>query len=174
MKSFKEYLTESTKRYDFKIKVACECTAEQEEKLKGLLDRFSVADFKKAGKTPIQSLPLDFPKLRNRNVSVYEVSLSYPTTSFELTEYLSSNLGFTTEELVVRSPHEPIEEYQQPKEERKGALLTDPDYKESPNAKFEDYYGDKFNASLIKELNAEMKQRRTDRGEKIPGGDPRN
>lgn len=170
MKSFKEYLTESKKRYDFRIKVACECTSDQEVKLKGLLDRFSVAEFKKTGKTPIQSLPLDFPKLKNRDVSIYEVSLDYPTTSFELTEYLSSNLGFTTEELVVRSPNEPIEEYQQPKETRTGALLTDPDYKEAGNAKFEDYYGDKFNATLIKELNAEMKQRRTDRGEQIPTG----
>jgi hypothetical protein len=172
MKSFKDYLTESVKKYTFRVKVANDLTTEQETKLKGLLDRFSVAEFTKSGKTPIQSLPLDFPKLKNRDVSIYEVTLDYPTTSFELTEYLSANLGVTTEELVVRTPNEPIEEYQQPAgEARTTPLLTDPDYKESPNAKFEDFYGDKYNTSLIKELSADMKQRRKERGEKIPGAE---
>ena len=170
MRSFKEYLTESVRKFDFKIKVEQECTSEHETKLKVLLERFSVAGFNKAGKTPIQSFPLDFPKLKNRDVSIYEVTLEYPTTPFELTEYLSFGLGVTNEELVVRAPGEPTEQYQQPQgEHRTGALLNDPDYKESPNSKFDDYYGDKFNSSLIKELNATMKEQRKARGEQIPG-----
>jgi hypothetical protein len=170
MRTFKEYLTESAKTYTFKVKVARDLTTEDESRMRGLLDRFSVAGFNKAGKTPIQSFPLDFPKLKNRDVSIYEVTLEYPTTPFELTEYLSFGLGVTNEELVVRAPGEPTEQYQQPQgEPRTGALLNDPDYKESPNAKFEDYYGDKFNSSLLKELNATMKEQRKARGEQIPG-----
>lgn len=168
MKSFKEYLTESAKRYDFRIKLACDCSAENEAKLKTMLERFSVADFKKTGKTPIQELPLDFPKLRNREVTVYEVSLEYPTTQFELTEYISSGLGMTNEELVVRSPGEPTEAYQQKAEKREGALLDDPNYKEAGNAKFEDYYGEKYNASFLKSLNDDAKERRKERGEQVP------
>lgn len=168
MKSFKEYLTESAKRYDFRIKLACECSTEHETKLKTMLERFSVAEFKKVGKTPIQELPLDFPKLKNREVTVYEVSLEYPTTQFELTEYISSGLGMTNEELAVRSPNEPTEAYQQPVEKREGALLDDPNYKEAANAKFEDYYGEKYNASFLQSLNNDAKERRKERGEQVP------
>jgi len=46
MRSFKEYLTESVKKYNFKIKVAHECNTASEAKLKGLLERFSVSEFK--------------------------------------------------------------------------------------------------------------------------------
>jgi hypothetical protein len=172
MKSFKEYLTESKKTYTFRVKVAGECTSEHEDKLKKMLERFSVASFKKSGKTPIQSLPLDFPQLKNVDVSIYEVTLEYPTTTHELHEYISSNLGKTRQHVVVRSPNEPIEEYQQPADApRAGALLDDPDYKEATNAKFSDFYGEDYNKSFLATLSAEMKQRRTDRGEKIPTGE---
>ncbi len=50
MKTFTEYLTESQKRYDFKIKIAGEMTNEQETALKSGLEKFvtnlSRVDFK--------------------------------------------------------------------------------------------------------------------------------
>lgn len=167
MRSFTEYLTESKKTYDFRIKIAGECTTECEAKLKGLLERFSVAGFNKVGKTPIQDLPLDFPKLKNVEVTIFEVTLEYPTTQFELTEYLSSGLRMTNENIVVRKPGEPLEEYQEPGEKRTGALLNDPDYKESPNAKFDDYYGAKYNTTFLKSLQADAAERRKARGEVV-------
>ena len=48
MKTFKEYLTESQKRYDFKIKIAGEMTTEQENVLKNSLERFVTNSFKKS------------------------------------------------------------------------------------------------------------------------------
>jgi len=168
MKTFKEYLTENKKQYDFRVKVAGEFTTEQESQLKSLLDKYVVSNFKKKGKTPIQELPLDFPQIKNCEVNIFEVVLDYPVTSTELTEYLSTNLKVNKQCLVVRRPNEPVEEYQQPVEERKEALLTDPDYKEAPNAKFEDYYGDKYNSGFVKELNDILKLQRKERGEQIP------
>ena len=167
MRSLKEYLTESAKKYDFRIKIACDC-ADKEDKLKTMLERFSVADFKKTGLTPIQDLPLDFPKLRNREVTVYEVTFNYPTTQNELVEYISNGLALNRDEIVVRRPGEPTEEYQTPKEQRTEPLLTDPNYKEAPNAKFEDYYGEKYNASFLKSLQTDAQERRKERGEQIP------
>jgi hypothetical protein len=171
MKSFKEHLTESAKKYDFRIKIAGEMTNEQEDTLKSLLGRFTVANtltgFKKS-KTPIQALPLDFPHVKNCEVNIYEVVLDYPTTQFELTEYLSAELGVGKQHLVVRSPMEPTEEYQNVEPKREGNLLTDPDYKEAPNAKFEDFYGDKYNSGFVKELNDILKLQRRERGEEIP------
>jgi hypothetical protein len=175
MKSFKEHLTESKKKYDFRIKIAGEMTTEQEDTMKTLLGRFTIADTltaMKKSKTPIQSLPLDFPQVKNCEVNIYEVVLDYPTTQFELTEYLSAGLGVGKQHLVVRSPMEPTEEYQNIEPKREGALLADPDYKEAPNAQMEDYYGDKYNSGFVKELNDILKLQRRERGEEIPTDGP--
>ena len=168
MKTFTQYLSESTKKYDFRVKVAGEFTTEQEATLKSLLSKYSVSGFKKTGTTPIQALPLDFPQVKNCEVSIYEVILDYPTTQQELTEYLSSELKVGKQHLVVRSPNEPTEEYQHVEPKREGALLNDPDYKEAGNPQFEDYYGDKYNSGFVKELNDILKLQRKARGEEIP------
>lgn len=168
MKNFKEYLSESKKQWDFKVKVAGTVTTEQEDAMKSLLEKWVVSNFKKAATTPIQSFPLDFPQVKNCEVNIYEVTLDYPTTQYELTEYLSTELGIGKHHLVVRTPGEPSEQYQTPAEPREGALLDDPDYKESPNAQFEDYYGDKYNTGFVKELNDLLKLQRKARGEEIP------
>jgi hypothetical protein len=168
MRSFKEYLAESKKNYTFRVKVAGGISKEQEKAMEALLSRYQLSSFKKTGTTPIQQLPLDFPKIKNAEVDIFEVILDYPTTQFELTEYLTSSLAITKENLVVRSPNEPIESYQEPVVRREGALLTDGEYKEAENANFEDYYGDKYNTGFVKELNDILKLQRKERGEVIP------
>lgn len=172
MKNFKDYLAESKKQYNFKVKVAGEFTPEQEKKMKSCLERYTLGSFKKVGKTPIQELPLDFPQVKNCEVNIFEVVVDYPTTSFELTEFLSSELGVGKQCLVVRNPNEPSEQYQEPAKKREGALLNDPNYKEVENAKFEDYYGDKYNGQFVKELNDLLKLERKARGEQIPESEP--
>jgi hypothetical protein len=168
MKTFKEYLSESKKQYDFRVKIAGEVDAVKEAALKSSLEKYVVSGFKKVAKTPIQELPLDFPQVRNCEVNIYEVTLDYPTTQNELTEYLSTELGVSKQRLAVRRPGEPSEEYQEPAEQREGALLNDPDYKEAGNPQFEDYYGDKYNSGFVKELNDILKLQRKARGEEIP------
>jgi len=173
MRTFKEYLQENTlaKKYDFRIKIAGDVTPEQEAKMATLLGRYTVSEtlgVMKKTKTPIQSLPLDFPQVRNCEVHIYEVTLDYPTTQQELTEYLTQGLEVNRQNLVVRKPNEPYEEYQHQEPKREGALLNDPDYKEAGNPQFEDYYGDKYNSGFVKELNDILKLQRKLRGEEIP------
>lgn len=168
MKSFKEYLMESKRSYPFKIKIAGDVTNEQETKLKSLLEKFQVSEFKKSGKTPVQALPLDFPRLSNSEVNIWEVVLEYPVTSFELLNYIGNGLRLNEQNIVVKSPNEPSERYQEPVTPREGALLNDSEYKEAPNANFDDYYGDKYNASFVKALNDDLKAKREARGEVIP------
>jgi hypothetical protein len=168
MKSFTQYLTESKKQYDFRIKIAGACDSDTEKSLKTCLEKYSVSSFKKSGTTPIQELPLDFPQVKNCEVNIFEVVLDYPATQFELTEYISQSCKINRSHLAVRKPGEPSEEYQEPAPERKGALLDDAEYKEAGNAKFEDYYGDKYNTTFVKELNDLLKLQRKQRGEEIP------
>lgn len=167
-KQFKDYLSESAKKYDFRIKVAGQVTSEQEKTMEALLGKFQVSGFKKSGVTPIQELPLDFPKIKNSEVHIYEVTLDYPSTQWELHEYLCANTSIAQESLVVRRPNEPLEEYQKQVEKREGALLTDSEYKESPNANMDDFYGDKYNSGFVKELNDILKLQRKAQGQIIP------
>lgn len=168
MKSFTEYLMESKKSYPFKIKIAGEFTPTQEDALKSLLNKYQIAEFKKVAKTPVQSLPLDFPRLNNVEVNIWEVTLDYPVASHELTYYLGNGLRLNEQQIVVRKPGEPSERYQEPVEAREGALLTDSEYKEAPNANPDDFYGDKYNMSFVKALNDDLKAQRKARGEVIP------
>ena len=72
------------KTYPFKVKVAGEMTSEQEDLMKVLLDKYQIVEFKKAGRTPVQALPLDFPRIQNAEVNIYDIVLDYPVTSHEL------------------------------------------------------------------------------------------
>lgn len=173
MKTLKEYITESfnDKKYMFKIKIAGDINEDMEGRIKTMLEKYKVENFSKNSTTPIQSLPLDFPKLRNTSVNIYDVTLSYPTTQYELHEYICNNAKISADAVVVRSPFEPTEQYQTPQEERKGALLDDPDYKEQPKIKSEEYHGEKQVQSLLKELAKASKERAKDQGLKIPTGD---
>jgi hypothetical protein len=168
MKSFKEHLLESRQTYDFKVKIAGNFTTEQESTLEALLAKYQVVGFKKIAKTPVQALPLDFPRLTNAEVCIYEVALNYPVASHELANYLGNGLKINEQCIVVRRPGEPSEQYQVPQEKREGALLNDPTYAEAGSPKFEDYYGDKYNASLIKTLNDDLKAQNKARGQVIP------
>jgi hypothetical protein len=168
MKSFKEHLAESKKTYTFRAKVAGDFSKDQESAMESLLSKWQIASFKKTGKTPVQDVPLDFPKIKNAEVSIYEFTLAYPTTQFELTEYLTNELKITKDRMVVRSPNEPTEDYQQVIQRREGALLDDPTYNESIKIKTEDYYGDTYNTGFVKELNDILKLQRKERGEVIP------
>jgi hypothetical protein len=173
MKTYKEYLAESKKQWPFRVKIAGTFTAEQEESMKYLLSKFAVTEFKKLKTTPVQELPLDFPQVKNCEVTIYEVTLDYPSTQFELTEMLSSGLGVNKQNLVVRSPNEPTEEYQHEEPtKREGALLNDPTYAEAGSPQFEDYYGDKYNTGFVKELNDILKLQRKARGEDAPAETP--
>lgn len=167
-KQFKDYLSESAKKYNFRIKIAGDFATERANTMKALLAKYEVTDFKSMGKTPIQELPLDFPKIKNAEVSIFEAELAYPATTWELQEYLTQNLCISPEKLLVRKPGEPSEQYQEPTEVRTEPLLTDSEYKESTNANFEDYYGDKYNTGFVKELNDILKLQRKERGEVIP------
>ena len=171
MKSFKDYLTESKRTYDFKVKIAGNVTAEQEDSLKSLLAKYQIVGFKKSASTPVQALPLDFPRLTNEEVNIWEVSLDYPVASHELANYLGSGLKINEQYIIVRRPGEPSEEYQMPATTYEGALLGDSTYKESPNVDSNDFYGDKYNLSLVKTLNADLKAQQKARGEVRPSGE---
>ena len=156
MSTFKDYLTESTKSYDYKVKVAGDISDDFASRMETALQKFEVAKLSSGKKTPIMTLPLDFPALSNESVTIFDLTTNYPVAVNTLKEYLADYMNMSSSLIVVRKPGEPTEEYQADmqigqKSEYANKLL-DIEMKDAPKVKAEDFYGDKYNMGLLKEL----------------------
>ena len=162
MSTFKQYLTESVKSYDYKIKIAGEPKDIDTNKLETALEKFELAKMSAGKKTPIQTMPLDFPQLSNESVTIWDVTTNYPATSRELQEYLSTYMNIPQTHIVVRKPNEPTEEYQEQMQVAKNSeyknKLLDLEMKDSPKVNAEDFHSTKANMSLLKELMKNKKE----------------
>jgi len=156
MSTFKDYLTESAKSYDYKIKVAGTLADDFASKLESALAKFEVANMSAGKKTPIMTLPLDFPALSNEQVTIFDVTTNYPASQRVMHEYLSDILRVPATHIVVRKPGEPTEEYQDQMQVAKNSeyqnKLLDIEMKDSPKVNAEDFHSTKANMGLLKEL----------------------
>lgn len=158
MTDFKQYLAESTKEYNYKIKVAGDLSEDFGSKLETALKKYEVKTLSKGKKTPIQEMPLDFPHLKNEAVTIFELTTMYPASVFELRTLVADSMRLHPNQIVVRKPGEPTEEYQEEmkaKAEKKSefkSMLQDIEYKDAPKVKADEVYGDRANQSLLKEL----------------------
>ena len=170
MSTFKEYLIESAKSYDYKIKIACDIDKDFATKMETALGKFEVAKMSAGKKTPIQSLPLDFPQLKNESVTIFDVTTNYPASVRVMKEYIADYMNISPACVVVRLPGEPTEEYQETianagKSEYKNKL-QDIEMSDAPKVNAEDFHSTKANMSLLKEL---LKNRKAE-PHKIDGG----
>jgi hypothetical protein len=149
MKSLKDYLIEGKKTYDFMIKIAGDLPPKFESTLKTALEKYSVSSMK-SSKTPIQKVPLDFPNCECSEVHIFEVCLDYPVNSPMLVNYIVEKTGIIENNIVVRSPNEPSEEYQNTKEEKYITKLTS-DYDDDTES--QSMVGEKRVLELFKELS---------------------
>jgi len=156
MSTFKDYLTESTKSYDYKIKIAGEPKDIDKNALETALQKFDLASMSAGKSTPIMTMPLDFPRLSNESVTIFDVTTNYPESARTMQEYLSDVLRIPATHIVVRKPGEPTEEYQNDMEVAEKSeyanKLHDIEYKDAPKVNAEDYHSTKANMGLLKEL----------------------
>lgn len=164
MSTFTQYLAESSKSYDYKIKVAGVLADDFASKLESALAKFEVAKMSAGKKTPIMTMPLDFPHLSNEEVTIFDVTTNYPASSGVMKEYLSDLLGINASKIVVRKPGEPTEEYQDnmqvAQKSEYANKLMDIEYKDAPKVNAEDFHSTKANMGLLKEL---LKDRETNK-----------
>ena len=156
MSTFKDYLTESTKSYDYKIKIAGEPKDIDKNALETALQKFDLASMSAGKSTPIMTLPLDFPRLSNEQVTIFDVTTNYPESPRVMHEYLSDLLRIPMTHIVVKKPGEPSEEYQDEMQVAKKSeyanKLHDIEYKDAPKVNADEHTGDKYNMGLLKEL----------------------
>ena len=173
MSTFTQYLTEAAKSYDYKVKVAGMIADDFKNRMETALQKFELAKLSAGKKTPIQSLPLDFPALSNEEVTIFDVTTNYPCSVNVLKEYLADYMNINASMIVVRKPGEPTEEYQDQiadagKSDFANKLASVEEKFEKHPVKGEDHFGDKHNMSLMKEL---LKTRDRNLGEIEKGTD---
>ena len=125
MRSFKDILTESKKTYSFKIGVAGPLPEGFVDNMETALKKYKVLNMTAGKKTPIQERPLDFPQLQNMEVTYFEATVEYPTTSQVLQEYLGKCCGVDQSHIIVRNMNDPREEYQETKDDAPYETMLD-------------------------------------------------
>ena len=164
MSTFKDYLTEAVKSYDYKIKIAGASKDIDKNALETALQKFDLASMSAGKTTPIMTLPLDFPALSNESVTIFDVTTNYPESPRVMHEYLSDLLRIPMTHMVVRKPGEPTEEYQDEMQVAKKSEFAnkldsvETKFQEHP-VKGEEHYGDKHNMGLLKELLKDKEDR---------------
>ena len=156
MSTFQDYLTESTKSYDYKINIAGDPKDIDKNALETALQKFDLASMSAGKSTPIMTLPLDFPRLSNESVTIFDVTTNYPESPRVMHEYLSDLLKIPMTHMVVRKPGEPTEQYQDDMQVAKKSeyanKLHDIEYKDAPKVNPDEHTGTKYNMGLLKEL----------------------
>jgi hypothetical protein len=151
MKSFNEYLTESKKTYEFKIKIAGDLAEGFKDKLKGAMERYSIVKMDNGKRLPIAERHLDFPELENTNVTVFNVEINYPTTTQVLENYISQVCGCEQARVRVRTANQEAEQAQEEanKKEAEKPLIGQCDPAPSNH---QDLVGEKKISSFLKDL----------------------
>lgn len=111
MKKFLEYLSETQKIYEFRIKVAnCDPTDKLEELKAGLVG-YDVDKLGVAKRLPIKANDIDFPSIQNCEIFLMDASLKYPVNDAQLRAIVSERLGCPQSQVVVVPAASPEENW---------------------------------------------------------------
>ena len=80
MKNFAQYLTESTKTFDYRIKIVGDIPNQFMQQFRDRLKKFDPVQIGDSKKTPILSAHQDFPGFPNESVTMMDVTFRYPAT----------------------------------------------------------------------------------------------
>ena len=156
MKSFKDYLTESKRVYEFKVKIAGDCPKDCAAQIKTALSQFQVESCSAGKRTPIQETQTDFPEHKNVNVTLFDVCTSYPATSLQVRDKIAEALKISHGTVKVKNIHEAAEDEINHKHDVKtGKSVLQADYEASDNQKM---VGTEHAMSLLKELGKVKKE----------------
>jgi hypothetical protein len=129
MKSFRDYLIENERTYDYRIKLCGRVPEELIRALKARFDQFDPARMGDTKTTPIQKIPTDFPNFPNEAVTMFDVSFRYPAIEPQIKQ-LAQLLNFDPNRVVMQTQKYVdgmVQEMDRIAEENKD-LLTDTDY----------------------------------------------
>jgi hypothetical protein len=154
MKNFKDYLAESERTYNYRIKMVGELPSGFYNLLKTKLAQFDPLKIGTEKTTPIQAKPADFPAFDNEKVTSVDVMLRYPAIEPQIKQ-IARLLGFDENKIIMQTSvyGDDIAEYQQKLEDQPESLLADTNYPADDAEQKElkaDYSADPFDHAVLK------------------------
>lgn len=172
MRKFTDILTESKKIYQFHIGVAGELPENFEDKLEQSLKKFALENISAGKKTPIQERPLDFPQLKNMEVTYWEADVVYPTTPQVLQAYIGECCTIDQAYVIVRNMNDPREDYQENTDNEPYESLLNTEEMVSEDG--QPMAGESRIMELLKELEKARGERDIDIADSAPAGDSKD
>ena len=128
MKNFKEYLAESERTYNYRIKIVGDTASDFIKMLEEKLKQFDPVKVTEIKKTPIQAKPADFPAHANESVSSMDVEFRYPAIEPQI-QQIAQLLGLDPNRirLLTSSYEDSMAEEKDKIQEQNKDLLTDTD-----------------------------------------------
>jgi len=149
-KTFKQYLTESTKEHKFTLRFCCDLDEAQENRIESFLSKYDLKTMSKTSTTPITKNPMFFDGATNSKVSKIEIVTGYPLSADILQQQLSDVIGVSLTDVVVH-PEGWEEEVAEDDDKEKTAILgTDYDDKSDAGKSYGKTFVDKFLNDLEK------------------------
>jgi len=154
MKNFKDYLAESERTYNYRIKIVGELPQGFYNALKGKLEQFDPLKIGSEKSTPIQAKPADFPAFENEKVTSVDVMLRYPAIEPQIKQ-IARLLGLDENKIIMQTSvyDDTNAEYQKKLEAQPESLLADTNYPADDaeqTALKADYSADPYNHAVLK------------------------
>ena len=102
MKTFAQYLVESEKTFDYRIKIVGDVSPEFLKQFKDKLKKFEPASIGEVKTTPIVAQPQGFPGYPNHAVNMIDVSFKYPATPPQI-EQVVELLGLSADRVGMHT-----------------------------------------------------------------------
>ena len=154
MKNFQEYLAESQRTYNYRIKIVGDVEPSVVKQLEEKLRQFDPVKIGTVKKTPIQAKPADFPAAANESVSSMDCEFRYPAIEPQI-QQLAQLLGMNPNRirLLTTAYEDSMAEEKDKIAEQNKDLLTDTDYP-APDAEqkalSKDYSADPYQHAVLK------------------------
>jgi hypothetical protein len=129
MKKFQQYLAESERTYNYRIKIVGDVAPDFIKQLEERLAQFDVVKITRPKTTPVQLKPADFPKHSNDSVTSMDVEFRYPAIEPQIKQIAQLLFLDPNRIIMLTVPHEEgMDSERERVEDQNKDLLTDTDY----------------------------------------------
>ena len=104
MKNFIQYLAESEKTFDYRIKIVGDLPADFISAFKDKLKKFDPKSIGDVKTTPVLSRPQDFPNYANQRVNIMDCTFRYPATPPQIQQF-AELLGLDADQICINELH---------------------------------------------------------------------
>jgi hypothetical protein len=109
MKNFLNYLQESHKTYEFRIKLVNIDVTESIDRLESALNAYGLESITKPKRLPLKESDIDFPAFKNCQIYLIDAVLSYPCNNDQLRAIIAERAGIPQANVVVVPKNHPEE-----------------------------------------------------------------